>query len=153
MAPTKVLGSYESWSHVLGGILDVAGVPGFLANRTAIQERAGGVEDEWVQFFRHWYHEFGCSSVLAKELVPGVLASQLLTGLIKTSDDRAMGQALGNALRSRIGRISSGLRLDQAGKHRSGVTQYKLVIVNAAEVDPDGPPVNVPESKEPAGLF
>src|SRR5262249_10179103 len=29
---TRILGSFEKWSETLGGILDVAGVPGFLEN-------------------------------------------------------------------------------------------------------------------------
>jgi hypothetical protein len=34
----RPLGSFEAWSHVLGGILEAAGVPGFLGNVTVYRE-------------------------------------------------------------------------------------------------------------------
>lgn len=53
------LASYESWSKVMGGILDVAGVPGFLANRDEVKEAAADDDAPMKSFVRIWHQEFG----------------------------------------------------------------------------------------------
>ncbi len=136
----KRVGSYESWCNVLGGILQVAGVSGFLTNREATQHRSGGIEQEWIEFFRFWYQKFGCAPVRVKEILPDVLREQLLTGIIKTDKDRAMAVALGTALRGRVDRIQAGLKLHLAGYHRTGVQLFKLEVID----------INAVEGREPA---
>lgn len=64
----RKLGMFESWSETIGGILAVAGIPGFLANledfyRDADDETAG-----WRQFIAQWWEEYGTAEVTSKEL-------------------------------------------------------------------------------------
>ena len=49
------LGSYERWSGVMGGLLDVAGVAGFLDNRTNFYERADAESGAWRLFLGSWW--------------------------------------------------------------------------------------------------
>ena len=55
----KTIGSFEGWAEVMGGILQVAGVPGFLGNLQEMYEQAdaegsaGGVSWPVVGALRH----------------------------------------------------------------------------------------------------
>src|SRR5262249_47672497 len=53
------LGMFESWSRVMGGILEVTGIPGFLANRKAtfLEDDPEGVALK--SFVEVWWHNFG----------------------------------------------------------------------------------------------
>ena len=43
----KTIGSFEGWAQVMGGILEVAGVPGFLGNLKEMYERADAEGGVW----------------------------------------------------------------------------------------------------------
>jgi hypothetical protein len=47
----KPLGSYEAWTITVGGILEHAGISGFLANATTLYEEADSESAEWQAFF------------------------------------------------------------------------------------------------------
>jgi putative DNA primase/helicase len=49
------LGTYESWSRVMGGILKVAEIPGFLTNVPELRANAGGERQAHVMAFAEWY--------------------------------------------------------------------------------------------------
>ena len=55
----NLLGSFESWSGVIGGILDVAQVPGFLGNLGAMYEEADAEGQMWREFVEAWWEAFG----------------------------------------------------------------------------------------------
>ncbi len=55
----KKLGGFEAWSRVLGGVLNVAGVPGFLANLRELYEEADIEADEARRFLIAWWSRFG----------------------------------------------------------------------------------------------
>jgi putative DNA primase/helicase len=62
------LGSYESWARVIGGILDVAGIPGFLGNVKEFQAGANEDREVWREFITGWWFEHGPTVVSASEL-------------------------------------------------------------------------------------
>jgi hypothetical protein len=45
---TPTLGSFERWSHVVGGILAHAGVDGFLENLSELEDSEFGEDQEWA---------------------------------------------------------------------------------------------------------
>jgi hypothetical protein len=63
---TTPFGSFESWAAVIGGILDVAGLPGFLENRERLRHKADTETKEWTRLFALWWIDAptakGCSS-------------------------------------------------------------------------------------------
>jgi hypothetical protein len=52
------LGSFERWSSVIGGILKIAGVPGFLANLDQLYEAADVEGQAWRGFTAAWWQDF-----------------------------------------------------------------------------------------------
>jgi hypothetical protein len=51
---SPVVGSFESWCRTVGGILHVAGVPGFLANLDSLYDSADEENAQWELLLRAW---------------------------------------------------------------------------------------------------
>jgi hypothetical protein len=49
------LASFESWSEVMGGILEVAGIEGFLGNLELVRDAANPEMDALKAFYGHWW--------------------------------------------------------------------------------------------------
>ncbi len=64
------LGSFESWSETLGGILEVAGVPGFLTNADELYEASDAEGIMWRCFIGAWWNRFGTAAVGTSDLYP-----------------------------------------------------------------------------------
>lgn len=89
------LGSYARWRQVLGGILEAAHIPGFLANRQVLRQQASRGEDQWRQFIQAWQKTRGTSPVQTSELLQ--LAED--EGIeIRGDNDRAKATSLGMRL-------------------------------------------------------
>jgi hypothetical protein len=65
-------GSFESWGHVIGGILAVAGVPSFLANQAEKRARMDDEAPQWAAFLMKWHAVLGSDAVTVNK-VAGVL--------------------------------------------------------------------------------
>ena len=57
------LASYEAWSQVMGGVLGVAGIEGFLENRDELKEVAADEDGPIKSFVQLMYDEFGTEPV------------------------------------------------------------------------------------------
>ena len=53
-APTRMMGSFEEWSRVVGGIVTAAGVPGFGENLNRMFSEQSESDGEWADFLRGW---------------------------------------------------------------------------------------------------
>jgi len=132
-APTcPRLGSYEAWRTLVGGVLEHAGVEGFLANA---QERIDDPDvGEWAAFTEALATEldpqFTAAQVAAaitdrpitwRDLVPGVLA-----GKAGRTD---FAKSIGEAFNMRAGRRwdDTGLRLERVGQNRQKVNLWAVV--------------------------
>src|SRR5262249_7455851 len=68
------LGSYESWSCVIGGILENAQIPGFLGNLDEFYEAADAEGEVWRSFISIWAERFGETEVGTNDLFPLAVA-------------------------------------------------------------------------------
>ncbi len=64
----KKLGSFERWSEVMGGILGVVGVPGFLENLNEFYEEADTDGTTLRQFVAEWWVTLGAGEVTTSQL-------------------------------------------------------------------------------------
>src|SRR5262249_1975215 len=62
-------GGFEAWASVLGGVLDVAGIQGFLANRRDLLERADEESGHIRAFLADWWQTHTPSAMLVKDLI------------------------------------------------------------------------------------
>ena len=120
----KPLGSYERWAAVIGGILQVAGIPGFLTNLDEFYEQADTEGTVWRQFVGVWWERFGQNAVGVADLFQLALT---IDGLeIGGRTERAMQTVFGKKLGARRDRVIGDYRIAFAGTYRQA-KQWRLL--------------------------
>jgi hypothetical protein len=90
---TPEFASFESWRAVLGGILNAAGIPGFLLNLKEARRESDQESADVRLFIEAWHAEFGTKSVYTTDLLP------IARGFFELpQDDRAASIRLGKSL-------------------------------------------------------
>ena len=105
---SATMGSYEAWAGVLGGVLDVAGVRGFLGDRADRIAEVDPEQAEWAGLLHAWLSDPALRGRRAAGELARVCAERgLLLGVL--GDGSAMSQArrLGAALGRMRGRVLS----------------------------------------------
>lgn len=142
---TRLLGSYEGYCRVIGGILQAGGIDGFLADLRAEQDRCDDETAEWTVFVAAWRDRFGDERVTAQHLDEQVLTpnpDMLAVALASTSSRRGRRIKLGQELRNRRDAVLAGYRVrvsDTMDRH--GCWHYRLETADtgdAANLDDDG---------------
>ncbi|MEQ1920145.1 MAG: ATPase, partial [Elusimicrobiota bacterium] len=100
-AGSATLGSYESWSRVFGGLFDVIGLPGFLANIEQVYETSDAEGAAWRGFIRAWWDQFGDREV-------GV--ADLFEISLRQDEPLDLGNGTDKAMKTRFGRLLVGAR-------------------------------------------
>ena len=132
---SRTIGSYENWAQIIGGVLEVAGIPGFLGNLDEMMEASDSEGAVWRSFVSAWWDRFGTAEVGTVDLF--AIAQTLEPPLpLGTGNDQSQRVRLGKALpkmRDRIFRCGGlDLRLASAGKYQ-GAARWRLQIVLSAE--------------------
>jgi hypothetical protein len=130
-AGERSIGSYESWSEIIGGILAVAGVEGFLSNLEELYEHTDTEGQEWREFVASWAEQYGSTPVTAGVLLNLAIEHELLCNIIGDKSVRSQATRLGKALLSNRDR--------QYGVHRittvRGRTNQNLWRLTDARAD------------------
>jgi hypothetical protein len=66
----KPLGTFEQWTQVIGGVLENAGIHGFLDNAIEFYELADAEGAAWRAFIDAWWDKYADSNVGAADLFP-----------------------------------------------------------------------------------
>src|SRR5262249_52957971 len=64
------LGMFEGWAHTMGGILEVAGIPGFLQNLDEFYEQVTHEATEVYAFVAEWWERHKSEPLTSKDLIP-----------------------------------------------------------------------------------
>ena len=141
---SRTIGSYENWAQVIGGVLEVAGVEGFLGNLDEMMEASDAEGNAWSAFVSVWWDRFGTAFVGTGDLFEIALALEpslpLGAGNEKSQRTR-LGKAL-SSMRDRVFRVGSlSVRLSSGGKYQ-GAGRWRLQFQGSAN-DDAGDLVNV----------
>lgn len=108
-----VLGSFESWSRTLAGVLHAAGVEGFLQNSKQLYERATEDTGSWEAFLEAWHTAYDGERVTARRVAEDLYREDYKAmrealpdefGLIdETHLDKNLAKRLGHAFAKREG--------------------------------------------------
>jgi len=130
---TKPLGSFEHWSQMIGGILEVVGIQGFLGNLQSQYESADPDHAIWREFVAAWWEKHREKPVKISELNEFCEANELLAALRSDGTTRSQQTKLGHALRRMVDRNFAGYRIRQAteGVSQSRYNFYFLTPENA----------------------
>jgi len=128
---TRVLGSFEGWASVMGGILEANGVDGFMENHEKLLATANEEHDELAAFLTalapHAIDPVSVSEMvdLATVGVPPPL-EDALPGYLRGRPADELQRRLPSYLRKNRDRIAGGFRLELVEAHRNG---WRVVTV------------------------
>lgn len=117
------LGSYEAWSRVVGGILDNAGVPGFLTNLGEFYAEANQVGAGWRAFVEAWWERFGPEARTASELL---WTAKEAGFTFKDYQDDKQRAELGTMLRGQKDNVYAGFAIRQGKDRKTKANNYRL---------------------------
>lgn len=120
-APGRTLSSYESWSDVMGRILNGCGIPGFLSNLDALYDRADSEGAAWRALIAAWWQAHQFEPQTAGDLYPLVADAEADT-LISGKDEIGRKKSFGKALAKIQDRVFS---VEVSG------TQHRLQVSEA----------------------
>jgi len=131
------MGGYSGWVRTLGGILDHAGVPGFLANLDEFHATADREAAAWETFLTVWHEEFADKPMTVAEVVSrmkdlyagAALTEALPEDLAEHFGTSGFSKRFGRALRRRAGRHygEAGLHLVEYPLDRRKVAIYAVM--------------------------
>jgi hypothetical protein len=130
-------GSYEKWAPIMGGILQVAGVPGFLANSIDLYIQADDEMQPWRHFIDLWWDRYGAQMVGVEELFDIAREHGLLEEVRGGGNTQSQRTKLGLALRTMKSRVLKGFRILPDGTDNHRRQQYRLQPLDDAPASPD----------------
>lgn len=118
----KTLGSFERWAAVMGGILEVNGVEGFLGNLDSFYQAADTESERWELFVLKWWEKFHQKSVGAGELFQLALESDIeLSG----NNHQGLLTSFGVQLRDHRDQVIGQFKIIRAGQSNRAI-QWSL---------------------------
>jgi hypothetical protein len=127
-AKVKRLGSFGDWCEAVGGILQIAEVPGFLSNLEEMYQRADAEALPWESFLRAWYTEFGDKEMRLADVVAAATDGSYTNISIDHIPDECCDGRTGDVNMRRLGKAVA-KRVDQ----RFGKEQFRLTRASKYE--------------------
>lgn len=139
----KTIGSFESWSRIMGGILDVATINGFLGNLDELMASNDAEGAMWRAFIATWWDRFGTAEVGTSDLYEVALASEPPLAL-GAGNDRSQRTRLGKSLgkmRDRVFNLGGRCVCITPSGVLHKVQRWRLVLQDTSpRVVPEPPP-------------
>ena len=149
------LGSFEAWSAIVGGVLGVAQIPGFLGNLDELYETADADGQMWREFTATWWDAFHSEPQKVGDLNRLCEQRELMMNARGDGSLRSQQTRLATALGNKRDRVFNGLAVKRVSfnKHK-GAFLYALAPVDGG-VDPgpcDQPSLDLIDSIDSADL-
>lgn len=133
----QVMGSFDSWTDVVGGILKVAGIPGFLANRQEVYAQVRVEGEPLRALVAVWWDTYQAQRVGTDKLFDLAKENKLLTELRSGRPDHGARIALGLMLAANRDRVIGVHRVRQTGTGHGGGLTWKLEIHTNIDIGPN----------------
>ena len=142
---SKRFGSFEEWNRIVSGVLDYAGVPGFLANRDEVLSTIDESTEEWSVFLSALHDRYGTASFTAREIRDEFsfltnLRDTLPAWLEAKADSPGFTRTIGREFAKQAGVVTlEGLRLERAptDKHHK-VARWVVRVLNPEQAQTGG---------------
>jgi DNA primase len=124
------LGSFERWSSVVGGIIQAAGIPGFLESLDELYDASDKEGQEWRAFAEAWWRAFGSTPQKVADLNQFCEREGLMLDVRGDRSERSQQVRLGNALHSHRDQVYERYRIVKAEPPRQnrGTAMYALEV-------------------------
>jgi putative DNA primase/helicase len=145
-ASQETLGSFDGWAATIGGILEVAGIPGFLANQDEMLESADQRHQGLREFIAIWANIHGTNTVSVSELCTLCNRFSLLGPQLGDGSEKSQSIKLGRILHAQRDRVVGDYRVEHVPE-QARRSMYRLqrvaeststpaALPSPAEVDP-----------------
>lgn len=124
----RPLGTFESWSRIVGGILEHVGMPGFLSTSGQFMKRADPSQAAFRRFVVRWHDTFGHTSVKVADLYPTCAEDDEMLELLGDKGEQSQKTKLGLILAAHDGRTVGDLTVTRVDEHQ-GARRFKLTTV------------------------
>ena len=126
------MGSFEEWVAVMGGILHVANVPGFLECLDEMYRQADSDGEEWRAFVSAWWDEYADTPQAVSTLNAVCENSSLMIALRGDGSIRSQESRLGRALNTARDRVFGSHRILAVDdvKYSKGRRFYSVIPMN-----------------------
>ncbi len=125
----RILGSFDHWSRIIGGILDTIGVPGFLENASELYDQADIDSSEWLEFVQHWWQRHNDRGVTSSLLVEMARDAQLVPSIRGDRGESSQRIRLGKGLARMRGRVVGEWKIDRSFDKGTKAQMYKLLRI------------------------
>lgn len=129
----KPLGSFESWTHVIGGILSTAKIEGFLTNCEELYADADPTQIEWEEFVVAWWEQTKGKKLTPGEIVYIADAGQYIPRSLGDGNDKSRTIRMGTALGARRGSYIQGYKINCERDKVKKSTMYWLSVHGQAQ--------------------
>lgn len=130
------IGSFEPWAKTIGGILENAGIHGFLDNRESLYESADSEGELWREFVAAWQLEYGDIAVHVSDLLMLANRDNLLGPIIRDGSARSQQTALGVELKKQHNRVYGENKVEKVTSAKAGTRKASYKLTNINEVLP-----------------
>ena len=113
---TRRLGSFEKWSEVMGGVLEVAEIPGFLGNLNELYAAADSDGQMWREFTGAWWEAYREEPKRVSELNQFCEERDLMLNVRGDGSARSQQTRLGKALGVKRDRVFNGLTVKRVSE-------------------------------------
>lgn len=122
----NALGMFEEWGKVIGGILNVAEIDGFLENITGFYEEADTEHEQWSAFVATWWANHGSAEVTVARLLRVATTLDLGNGT-----EKSVTTKLGKVLNSMRDRQFDQYRIKKRQGLVHGLQHWSLQVVTS----------------------
>lgn len=145
---SKTIGSYENWAQVIGGVLETAGIPGFLCNLEDMMAASDSEGAGWSAFIAAWWDRFGTAPVGSADLFDVAITcdpTPPMSGNNLHAQKTAFGMSI-SRMRDRVFRLETrAVRVRKAGVlHKTIRWQLELCDVEPPSNSATQPEVGGP---------
>ncbi len=128
---------FKKWEQVLGGILDVAQVPGFLDNHSEAREAGDPEAATWREFTAAWYQAHGAEYVTSKQVLPVALKCDELAALIGDKTE-TQARRFGEMMGTKRDKIFGAFKITRGtGRSKQGVRWRLMLVGTPPEPEPE----------------
>lgn len=120
------LGSFESWSHVVGGIIHAAGVEGFLQSNDEMYSATDTDTAEWEAFVHHWWETWADKWLTPGEIAVLADAGDHVPSALGDGLERSRRIKMGVQLTKRRDTWIGGWKLEQRKDEKAKTVLYRL---------------------------
>jgi len=124
------MGSFETWTRIIGGIIAHAGLPDFNANRGKLLREADPESSGWERFLRRWLELYGDVPKTVSQIKDDLVSAQGFENVLPDALSHAVKGGVVNP--NRVGkafRSKEGTRFGDDGLHlrRAGVNHQAIL--------------------------